>query len=113
MTGIVAADSYSEAKEAGLNDVEASLFTLVYALGEYGILNTGLGEHILPELRAERRRTENMFKALAQAPERQTKDTRKWYKKIMDTAKNAVSRDSNDAIVAASLKAKKNTLATA
>jgi len=56
MTGITVADSYGEAKEAGLSDIEAALFTLGYGLGEYGILNTNLGEHILPELRAEKRR---------------------------------------------------------
>lgn len=113
MTGIVAADSYSEAKQAGLNDEEAAIFTLVYALGEYGILNTGLGEHILPELRAQRRRTENMLKALAEAPERSSGDTRKWYQKIFKTVGNAISKDSNDIEVSKALKSGNTTKAIA
>jgi len=40
MTGVTVADSYGEAKNAGASDMEAALFTLGYAIGEYGILNT-------------------------------------------------------------------------
>ena len=64
MTGITVADTYGEAKQAGASDLDATLLTLGYAAGEYAILNTGLGEWILPELRASRYRHEAIAKAL-------------------------------------------------
>jgi hypothetical protein len=44
--------------------MEAALLSLGYAAGEYGILSTGLGEWILPELRIGRYRAEAITKAL-------------------------------------------------
>ena len=60
----IEADSYEEAKDSGLSDTEAAIFTLAYAAGEYGILNTNLGEHILPELRAEKHKYRNIERVL-------------------------------------------------
>lgn len=54
MTGITVADTYGEAKEAGASDIEATLFTLGHAAAEAWILNTRIGEWILPELHNER-----------------------------------------------------------
>lgn len=54
MTAITVGDTYGEAKAAGASDLDATLLTLGYAAGEYAILNTGIGEWILPELRAQR-----------------------------------------------------------
>ena len=51
---ITVGDTYGEAKAAGASDLDATLLTLGYAAGEYAILNTGIGEWILPELRAGR-----------------------------------------------------------
>jgi len=87
MTGITVADSFSEAKESGLSDAEAAVFTLVYGLGEYGILSTNLGEHILPELRANKIRWQNIAKTLAGFKEEAKGDSRKFYQKIVDFAK--------------------------
>lgn len=67
MTGVTVADSYSEAKQSGLSDTEAALFTLGYGLGEWGILNTQLGEMILPELRMDRARMKHMIRMEAGA----------------------------------------------
>lgn len=67
MTGITVKDSYGEAKLAGATDLEATLLSLGYAAGEYWILNTAIGEHILPELRAERAQTRSMLRALQKA----------------------------------------------
>lgn len=64
MTAITVGDTYGEAKEAGASDLDATLLTLGYAAGEYAILNTGIGEWILPELRAGRYRMEAIAKAL-------------------------------------------------
>ena len=50
MTGLTVQDTYGEAKAAGASDMEAALLTIGYAAGEAAILNTGLGEWILPEL---------------------------------------------------------------
>ena len=64
MTAITVGDTYGEAKHAGASDLDATLLTLGYAAGEYAILNTGLGEWILPELRAGRYRSQAIARAL-------------------------------------------------
>lgn len=64
MTAITVGDTYGEAKQAGASDLDATLLTLGYAAGEYAILNTGLGEWILPELRTGRYRNEAIARAL-------------------------------------------------
>jgi len=83
MTGVTVADSYEEAKDSGLSDAEAAIFTLAYAAGEYGILSTNLGEHILPELRAEKHKYRNIERVLREGqkntPEEVKKDPKKWY----------------------------------
>lgn len=63
MTGVTTASAYGEAKEEGLSDIEAALFTLGYTAGEYALLKSDLGQWILPELKQERR----YFKAMAKA----------------------------------------------
>nr|DAM35417.1 MAG TPA: hypothetical protein [Bacteriophage sp.] len=52
MTAITVGDTFGEAKLQGASDMDATLLTLGYAVGEYAILSTGLGEWVLPELRA-------------------------------------------------------------
>lgn len=66
MTGITVADTYGEAKQAGASDLDATMLTLGYAAGEYALLNTGIGEWILPELRADRYKSRAIAKALTQ-----------------------------------------------
>ena len=104
MTGVTVADSYEEAKDSGLSDAEAAIFTLAYAAGEYGILSTNLGEHILPELRAEKHKYRNIERVLREGqkntPEEVKKDPKKWYQRLMGFAKEAVAGDFNDAKVA-------------
>lgn len=70
MTGLTVQDTYGEAKAAGASDMEAALLTIGYAAGEAAILNTGLGEWILPELQG----TKFKMRAIADAL---TKDIRK------------------------------------
>lgn len=95
MTGITVADSFAEAKLAGLSDLEAGLFILSYALGEYALLNTGVGEHILPELRIEKAMWKKLANILAyekrpdiKAP-KQEKLT--WIKRIMGAGHQAAT----------------------
>ena len=64
MTAITVGDTYGEAKLAGASDLDATLLTLGYAAGEYAILSTGLGEWIMPELRAGRYKSQAIAKAL-------------------------------------------------
>lgn len=64
MTGITVNDMYDEAKQAGASDVTAMAMTLGYAAAEAWLLNTGIGEMILPELRSDRRKIHNVVKAL-------------------------------------------------
>lgn len=66
MTGITVKDMYGEAKAAGASDTDAALLTIGYAAAEYALLSTGLGELVLPELRAGRYRIEAINKALFQ-----------------------------------------------
>lgn len=64
MTGITVKDTYGEAKNAGATDLEATMLTLGYAAAEFGLLNTGLGEWVMPELRAGRYRNEAIARAV-------------------------------------------------
>ena len=54
MTGITVQDTYGEAKANGASDMEALALTLGYAAGEAWILNTGLGEWIIPEAQGQK-----------------------------------------------------------
>ena len=51
MLGITVGDTYQEAKDNGATDLEAALLTLGYAIGEKKLLDSNLGEWILPELK--------------------------------------------------------------
>ena len=55
MTGITTIDSYDAAKKEGAEDWQAALLALGYSAGEYKLLSTGIGEMVMPELRANRR----------------------------------------------------------
>jgi hypothetical protein len=72
MTALTVQDTYGEAREAGASHVEAALLTLGYAAGEAAILNSELGEWILPELKTDRLK----YKAIANAL---TKDVKEAY----------------------------------
>lgn len=92
MTGITVADSYGEAKEAGASDLEAALFTLAYAAGEYAVLNTELGEWILPELRIEKQKIRQAVKTLThsnpQPPSSATASVKRaWAQRLFDKTK--------------------------
>lgn len=64
MTGIVVQDTYSEAKANGASDIEAFLLTLGYAAGELAILNTPVGEWMMPELNGDKLKYATMVKKL-------------------------------------------------
>lgn len=64
MTAITVGDTYGEAKAAGASDIEAAMLTLGYAAMEYKLLNTGIGEWMLPELRVGKYRNEAIAKAV-------------------------------------------------
>ena len=53
MTGITVQNAYGEAIQQGADPLSALLYTLGYGWGEWKILNTGIGEWILPELRMQ------------------------------------------------------------
>ena len=65
MTGVTVQDSYGEALQEGASPIEAALLTLGYAVGEYKIINSDLGRWILPELREEKTRWQQIGKVLA------------------------------------------------
>ena len=66
MNGITTLDTYGEAKEAGATDLEAAMVAIGYAAQEAAILNTGIGEWILPELRADKFKNKALVKAINQ-----------------------------------------------
>lgn len=100
MTGITVADSYGEAKDSGLNGFEAALFTLGYAAAEYGLLNTGVGEQILPELRLEKARMRRIAQVLTEegrpsisAPKQEKLS---WLQKVFGVGKAAATNGEID-----------------
>lgn len=110
MTAITVGDTYGEAKEAGASDIEATLLTMGYAAGEYAILNTGIGEWILPELRADRYKNKAIVRTLAKLKteppvqngselswknwRKMTSDQRKTYaKKLFDEGKKIATAE--------------------
>ena len=66
MTAITVGDTYGEAIRAGASNVDATILTLGYAAAEYALLSTGLGEWIMPELRAGKYKADAIAKALTQ-----------------------------------------------
>lgn len=94
MTGITVQDTYGDAKAAGASDLEAALLTLGYAGGEAWILNTGLGEWILPELHIDKFRNKAIAEALvkpvkdAKKALEQTGDKQGFVKKLLNIGKN-------------------------
>ena len=84
MTMLTVNDIYSEAKEAGANDFDASLITAGYAAMEYWLLSTDIGKWVLPELRGERLQNKAIVKAL-------TKDTLETFKNLSKEATTSES----------------------
>ena len=98
MTGITTASAYGEAKEEGLSDIEAALFTLGYTAAEYGLLKSDLGQWILPEMKSERRHFQAIAKALANKEGVTQAQDEAWkklplYKKIFELGKKAYHND--------------------
>lgn len=97
MTGITVQDTYGDAKAAGASDLEAALLTLGYAGGEAWILNTGLGEWILPELHIDKFRNkaiaEAIVKPVAEAKKvlEQTGDKQGFVKRMLNIGKNVAT----------------------
>lgn len=97
MIGITVQDTYGNAKAAGASDLEAALLTLGYAGGEAWILNTGLGEWILPELHIDKFKNKAIAEALVKpvndAKERleQTGDKQGFVKKLLKIGRNVAT----------------------
>lgn len=100
MTGITTQDGYSEAKAAGADDVTAALYALGYAAGEYLIINSRLGDWILPEKRVasaiDRKAATTLFNSLAKSKPSLTAPTSekfKWARDVFASAKNKLNGD--------------------
>lgn len=87
MTGITVMDSYGEAKEAGASDLEATLLTLGHGAAEAWILNTAIGEWILPELHNERAYNRAAMRKLVQAFKGEEKPVGKKAKEVVQALK--------------------------
>lgn len=93
MTSITVQDAYGEAKEQGATDMEAALLTLGYAAGEYAIINSKLGEWILPELRMDKEQMKQVVKTLTEGSRKTVDNASKvqkteWMKKIFKLGKD-------------------------
>lgn len=98
MTAITVGDTYGEAKnQGGATDIEATLLTLGYAAGEAALLNTGIGEWILPELKGKGLKTKKIIEVFANAPKEARSFTtnvdkksvaKYWFNKGKDLAKS-------------------------
>ena len=66
MTGITVQDTYDEAKAAGASDLEAALLTVGYAAAEAKLLNSELGEWVMPELHGNKFRSKAVAQAMVQ-----------------------------------------------
>lgn len=102
MTGITVQDTYGEAKANGASDMEALALTLGYAAGEAWILNTGLGEWIMPELQGDKLKYRAIINALQKevkpltqdVAETATKEGRQnLFKKIFNIGKRIATDD--------------------
>lgn len=97
MTGITVQDTYGDAKAAGASDLEAALLTLGYAGGEAWILNTGLGEWILPELHIDKFKNKAIAEALVKPVDdakkvlEQTGDKQGFVKKLLNIGRNVAT----------------------
>lgn len=105
MTAITVGDTYGEAKyEAGATDTEAALLTLGYAAAEAALLNTGVGEWILPELKASGLKTKAIINAIAEVPDAmrltstnlskigKKESAKYWFTKGKEVAENLMSK---------------------
>jgi len=81
---------YGEAKLAGASDLEATLLTIGYTAAEAVLLNTGIGEHVLPELREQGIHNKALIKALVGKLPKYTKgqDKQAYVKKLFNMGKN-------------------------
>ena len=100
MTGITTQDGYSEAKAAGADDVTAALYALGYAAGEYAIINSRLGDWILPEKRIasaiDKKTASTLFSSLVKSKPAQTAskvEKSKWIQKVFNSAKEKLNKD--------------------
>ena len=97
MTGVTVQDTYGDAKAAGASDLEAALLTLGYAGGEAWILNTGLGEWILPELHIDKFKNKAIAEALVKPVKdakkvlEQTGDKQGFVKKLLNIGRNVAT----------------------
>lgn len=113
MTGLTIKDGYEEAKLSGLDRLEAAMFMVGYGAGEWAILNTGLGEYILPELRMQRAAHKRMMKTLVgdlgeelkeQVGTAVSRSSDKWYKGLMEKGRQLATADYSDNVLVSTTK---------
>lgn len=71
MTGITVADTYNIAKQEGATDNEAALLALVHTGFEWKVLNLGISEQMLPELRMNKVRVKQAISQWVKSQEKQ------------------------------------------
>lgn len=113
MTGLTIKDGYEEAKQSGLDRLEAAMFMVGYGAGEWAILNTGLGDYILPELRMQRAAHKRMMKTLVgdlgeeikgQVGTAVSRSSDKWYKGLMEKGRQLATADYSDNVLVSTTK---------
>lgn len=90
MTGTASYNAFSDAKQEGASDMEAAAVFWGYMAGMYALMSTDIGEHVLPELRADKAQIRNLLQTVS----KQAKET------ISTNAVKAESKEVNKNIFA-------------
>lgn len=99
MTGITVADTYNIAKQEGATDNEAALLALVHTGFEWKVLNLGISEQMLPELRMNKVRVKQAISEWVKTQKKQPAASaaqevkESWLKNTIDKAQKLFKGD--------------------
>lgn len=65
MTGTASYNAFTDAKQEGASDMEAAAVFWGYMAGMYALMSTDIGEHVLPELRADKAQIRNLLQTVS------------------------------------------------
>ena len=87
MTADISSHMYGEAKNAGASDLDATLLTLGYSAALATFFNTGVAEHIMPELKEGARHQKALLNAVMQIKNKSVVDKKSYAKDVFNIGK--------------------------
>ena len=87
MTADMSSHMYGEAKNAGASDVDATLLTLGYSAALATFFNTGVAEHIMPELKEGARHQKALLNAVMKIKDKTVDDKKSYAKDVFNLGK--------------------------